>query len=147
MAMDVGASHGKKGQAAPEMNVTPLVDVVLVLLIIFMVITPMMNANFWINIPRKNRQEQQQEEFIPPDPSTLPVVVSVTPEGAIRINRDVVPDEEFSGRLRRVLAARADRKVFFDASDQAPYARAVEVMDMARGGGAAHIAVMTDSLQ
>ncbi len=145
MGMDIGASTQKKGQAHPEMNVTPLVDVVLVLLIIFMVITPMMNANFWIHIPRKNTQEQP-ELLTPPDPNTLPIVVSVTEEGQIRINRDLVPDADFTARLRRVLAARADRKIFFDASDQAPYARAVEVLDMARGGGASHIAVMTESI-
>ena len=145
MGMDIGASTQKKGQAHPEMNVTPLVDVVLVLLIIFMVITPMMNANFWIHIPRKNTAEQP-EVLTPPDPNTLPIVVSVTEEGQIRINRDLVPDADFTARLRRVLAARADRKIFFDASDQAPYARAVEVLDMARGGGASHIAVMTESI-
>jgi len=145
MAMDVGAPKGRKGQSHPEMNVTPLVDVVLVLLIIFMVITPMMTANFWINLPRK--QQQEQEDPPPPDEQDLPVIVSVTREGWIRINRDLVSDDEFPGRLHRVLAARADRKIFFDASDEAPYDRAVRVLDLARGGGAAHIAVMTEALE
>ena len=53
MGMDLGGDSKKKGLKKPEMNVTPLVDVVLVLLIIFMVIMPMMDAKFWIHVPPK----------------------------------------------------------------------------------------------
>ncbi len=143
MAMDVGASTGKKGQAAPEMNVTPLVDVVLVLLIIFMVIAPALKATFWVHVP--DRPDPNQPET-PPDPDALqPIVVSVTREGRIRINRDIVPDSQFPTRLHRALAARGERKVFFDAANDAPYGRTVEVLDLARRGGAAHIAVLTEA--
>ena len=144
MGMDVGAPQGKKGKAHPEMNVTPLVDVVLVLLIIFMVIMPMMPAHFWVHVPDKPDPE---EELEPPDPSLQqPIVISVNPEGEFQINREVIPDEEFPGKLKRVLVARGERKVFFDAADNAPYSRAVRAMDLARLGGAAHIAVLTESV-
>jgi biopolymer transport protein ExbD len=142
MGMDLGASGGKKGRSHPEMNVTPLVDVVLVLLIIFMVVTPQLTAYFWIHIPDK-----PEENAAPPPPSSQqPIVVSIAASGQIRINQDVVSDTEFPVRLRRVLAARRDRKIFFDANNAAPYGRAVQVLDMARAGGAANIAVMTTAL-
>lgn len=144
MGMNVGASSGKKGQAHPEMNVTPLVDVVLVLLIIFMVIMPLMPAHFWVHVPDK---PDPDEEITPPDPNEKqPIVISVNPEGKFQINREIVPDEEFAPKLKRVLIARQERKVFFDAADNAPYSRAVRALDLARVGGAAHIAVLTDGV-
>jgi biopolymer transport protein ExbD/biopolymer transport protein TolR len=143
--MDV-AAHGagkKKGRSTPEMNVTPLVDVVLVLLIVFMVVTPLMHAHFWVHVPGKPDEAAAPAE---PDPNDTPVVVSVTRTGEIRINRDIVSEAELSARLRRILAAKGDRKIFFDAEDGALFARAVEVLDLARGAGAAHIAVSTEAL-
>ena len=142
MGMDLGGGGGKKGRSSPEMNVTPLVDVVLVLLIIFMVVTPQLSAYFWIHIP-----DRPEESAAPPPPSPhQPIVVSVNAAGAIQINQEVVSDADFPQRLRRVLAARRERKIFFDASNASAYGRAVEVLDMARAGGAANIAVMTTAL-
>ena len=57
MAMDVG---GAKGGLKADINVTPLVDVVLVLLIIFMVVTPLLTKKFWLNVPKKNEKTEQQ---------------------------------------------------------------------------------------
>jgi len=146
MGMDVGHGKSKKrGRSHPEMNVTPLVDVVLVLLIIFMVVTPMMNEHFWIHLPSK---AAEQAEPSPPAPDDQgPIVVSVNAAGQIQINRDVYPDADFPIRLRRMLAARGERRVYFDADDDAPFERAVAALDLARGGGAAHIAVMTEALR
>ena len=145
MGMNVGApGGGKKGKAQPEMNVTPLVDVVLVLLIIFMVIMPLMPAHFWVHVPDK---PDETEEVTPPDPSEKqPLVISVNPQGEFQINREIVPDAEFAEKLKRVLIARGERKVFFDAADKAPYSRAVRALDLARVGGAAHIAVLTEGM-
>ena len=144
MAMNVGAPSGKKGKAHPEMNVTPLVDVVLVLLLIFMVIMPLMPAHFWVHVPDK---PDPNEEVTPPDPEQQqPIVISVNPQGEFQINREIVPDAEFAPKLKRVLIARGERKVFFDAADKAPYSRAVRALDLARIGGAAHIAVLTQGV-
>ena len=141
MGMSTGSSGGKRGRAAPEMNVTPLVDVVLVLLIIFMVITPLLTKQFWIHLPDK------KEDTEPPNPDAKePVVVTVTKAGRIRINRDEVADSEFPTRLRRVLAARQDRTIFFDAEDDAPFGRASVALDLARGAGASTIAVATEAI-
>lgn len=141
MGMDLGTKPTKKGRHTPEMNVTPLVDVVLVLLIIFMVITPALSKQIWLHIP--NEPEDLPAEAIDP---TQPLVVSVNRDGDIRINRDVISDERFPARLTRILAARGERKVFFDANDANDFGRAAEALDLARAGGAATIAVMTTAL-
>lgn len=143
MELDSPAKGKKKGRARPEMNVTPLVDVVLVLLIIFMVIAPLMHEGFWLHIPKVEANDEPQDSAALDEP----IVVTVNAEGHIQINRDVYPDEVVPTRLRRMLAASGDRKIFFDADDRAAFERAVEVLDLARGAGAAHIAVTTESLQ
>jgi biopolymer transport protein TolR len=143
MAMDLDTGKGgKKGRGKPEMNVTPLVDVVLVLLIIFMVVMPAMHKLFWLNVPARPDAESE-----PPEDAQQPLVVSVNEQGQIRLNQEVVTDRDLRPRLRRALVARGDRKIYFDAADDAPFERAVEVMDLARGAGAAHIAVMTERLR
>jgi biopolymer transport protein ExbD len=146
MAFEVqtGGKGKKKGRSKPDMNVTPLVDVVLVLLIIFMVITPLLAKQFWVHVPSEPDAEATPPPRAPDDDG--PVVVTVDADGAIRINRDVVPLAELPTRLRRVLAARGDRTVFFDAQSDAPYGRAVEALDAARGAGASTIAVSTEPL-
>jgi biopolymer transport protein TolR len=146
MAMDIQApgKRNRKGHARPEMNVTPLVDVVLVLLIIFMVLTSAMSEHFWLHVPEKDKQAE-----VEPPPTVdgdQPLVVLVNRTGQAQINQDVFSDADLPERLRRMLIARGDRRVYFDAEDNVPFERAVEVMDLARGGGAAHIAVVTEKL-
>ena len=138
MAMNVGASGNK---VAPIMNVTPLVDVVLVLLIIFMVVTPLLTKKFWLNVPKKSEKTEQQ-----PPPDQKPVVLTYHTDGTIKLNSEPVRKEELVDRITRVLAARADSVIFFDAESDADYGGAVTVMDLARGGGAATIAVSTEAI-
>lgn len=141
MGMDLSAGPTKKGRRTPEMNVTPLVDVVLVLLIIFMVITPALSKQIWLHIP----EEPDDLPAAAVDPQQ-PLIVSVNADGAIRINRDTIDDERFPDRLTRILAARGARKIFFDAHDDVDFERAAEALDLAKEGGAATIAVMTAPL-
>jgi len=125
-----------KGQPAPQMNVTPLVDVVLVLLIIFMVVTPLLTKQFWLQLP----PDQKAETPPPPDPTN--VVVKVEADGRVVVNSHDVGLEELTEKLRPMVAARYDRTVFFDAADDAPYKTTVDVMDRLRKSGATTIAVL-----
>src|SRR4029077_12993171 len=140
MAMDVGP-RGDSG-VVPQMNVTPLVDVVLVLLIIFMVITPLLAKTFWIHTPKQEKEEVEAREM-QEDP-TPPLVLRVGADRAVQLNGTTVGFEELPERLRRVFAARTDHVVFFDADDQAAYGFVVQVMDQAREGGAVTIAAVTE---
>jgi biopolymer transport protein TolR len=130
----------KKATATPHMNITPLVDVVLVLLIIFMVVTPLLSKTFALNLPKKD------DVPAPPDAPQEQVVVRVTRDGKLFINQTEVPKKELSTRIGRYMAAKADKVVYFDADNEAPYANAVEAMDLARGGGAKTVAIMTEAL-
>ena len=140
MAMLSTKLHGT-GRAAPEMNVTPLVDVVLVLLIIFMVITPLLTKQFWLHLPTRETESAPAPNTGPP-----PVVVSVDRTGVIRLGRNVVSIEALDSELRRVLTNRGDRTVFFDADDQAPFEYAVRALDTARGAGASTLVVATERI-
>jgi len=142
MAMTAGDAGGKG--VAPQMNVTPLVDVVLVLLIIFMVITPLLSKNFWIHLPKQEKEEVTRDQ-LQQDP-TPPLVLHVGAGRSIQVNGTNVAFEELSDRLKRMFAARDDHVIFFDAADDAEYGFAVEVMDQARAGGAVTIATLTAAL-
>ncbi len=142
--MAIALTSGKVRKVRPSMNVTPLVDVVLVLLIIFMVLTPLMTKQISVNVPVEQKDDV---DVNPPDESEPQVVLNVQSDGAIRINRDVVSDSNLSSKLRRIFAARSDQTLFFDASDSVSYERAVEVIDVARGAGIRTIAVLTQPLE
>ena len=142
MAFDVGG--GSKKKVKPTMNVTPLVDVVLVLLIIFMVITPLLTKQFWLHVPKK---DEKVEATPPQDDPNPPAVIVAKADGRVMIGPDFIADNDLSEKVRRILAARADHLVFFGAEPDVPFGRAMEVLDLARGGGGNTIAVMTDPLQ
>lgn len=142
MGMAFGASgNSKKTRATPQMNVTPLVDVVLVLLIIFMVVTPLLSKQFWLQLPK---QETKQAEEAPKENKS--VVLTVKKDGSLQINGTDLKKEELKDKVSRVMAARSDKVVYFDAADDAPYAVTVEAMDVARQGGAKTIAILTNKV-
>ncbi len=130
------------GRPNSDINVTPLVDVVLVLLIIFMVVTPLLDKMLRIRVPDA---EQTEEYDQPPVPQ---IVVSVSKEGDLLINNDKVADADYITRLRRALAARVagDRLVFFAADDDALYQRLVVALDGARQAGAEIMTMTTEPM-
>jgi len=135
-----GGKGGKKKGVQPSMNVTPLVDVVLVLLIIFMVITPLLTKQFWLHVPMKDKEEAAEE----PPPDRPPVVLTVRADGTIHVNQQAVADAELTTKLQRVFAARGANVLFFEAEDGVEFGRAMEVLDLARAGHAVTIAVLTE---
>jgi biopolymer transport protein TolR len=143
MAMTVSITKGKG--VVPTMNVTPLVDVVLVLLIIFMVITPLLTKKFWIHTPKQEKQEVDKQDLVN-DPAP-PLVLRVGEDRSITVNGTTMAVGELADRLRRMFAAREDHILFFDAANEAAYGFAVEVLDQARAGGAVTIAALTSPLQ
>ena len=139
MGMAVGPSGGQNA----NINVTPLIDVVLVLLIIFMVITPLMAKNFWVHLPKQEKEEAQPDE--PPD-SEPPLVMKLGPGRTLTVNNTPITPDELVERLKRMFAARSDHVLFFDATDDVDYGFAVEMLDKAREGHAVTIAPLTKAL-
>jgi biopolymer transport protein ExbD len=147
MGMHVGqsAGKGKRQRPVPVMNVTPLVDIALVVLIIFMVIVPMMEKSFWLNVPKKE-QENKDKPTEPQNQDDGPLVMTIDSKGVIRVNKAVLKKSDIPERLPRMLAAQPLPVVYFDAADNIPYGQAVEVMDIAKQSGAKAIAMMTEKV-
>jgi biopolymer transport protein ExbD len=143
MALSVGPKN--ENEVVPQMNVTPLVDVVLVLLITFMVITPLLTKTFWIHVPEQRKEEVDRRELVGKDP-TPPLVLRVDQGHAIRVNGVEATLDELPARLRRMFAARDDHVLFVDAEDEVSYGFVMQVMDRARDGGAVTIATLTEPL-
>jgi biopolymer transport protein ExbD len=142
MAFDVGG--GKKKGVRPSMNVTPLVDVVLVLLIIFMVVTPLMTKRVWMHVPPKDDPANPPPP--PPPGAQPPVVLTLGADGQARVNGEVIPREQLVARVGGMMNARADKVVFFDAANKVPYGEAMALMDQLKGGGVKDVAVLADAL-
>jgi biopolymer transport protein TolR len=121
-----------------EINVTPLVDVVLVLLIIFMVVTPLLQMGYDVTVPPKS------ESATPPPPQQDQVVVSVTGDKRIFLNKENVPVAQLPVRLSTVLKNRTKSTVFFSADDRLGYGDAVGVLDTIRNSGAKNIAIIEE---
>jgi biopolymer transport protein ExbD len=130
--MDVGSKKGPK----TDINVTPLVDVVLVLLIIFMVLTPSMLKHLSATVPKKAEEAQ-------PAPAETAIVVEYTADRELTVNTEPVTLERFAEALAERLAAARQKVVFFKADDEAPYGEVVRLLDVARGAGAQTLAVVT----
>jgi len=127
-------------QPKSEINMTPMVDIVLVLLIIFMVVTPLLEKDIDVKIPESEQVEPQTE--VPPDQ----LVVGISAEGQLAINLEKVSDEEYVTRLKRMVAAKAaDQKlVFFMPDDKVNYGKLVAALDGARMAGATTLGMMTE---
>ncbi len=142
MAITVGKPAGKT--VTPNINVTPLVDVVLVLLIIFLVVTPLMAKSFWVHLPKQEKEEVEPEEL--KDDPTPPLVLRVRANDTLEVNGIEIGLDELPERLARMFAARDDHILFFDAEDATDYGFTVAVLDRAREGGAVSIAPLTQAL-
>lgn len=128
------------GRPNSDMNVTPLVDVVLVLLIIFMVLTPLLEKNIAVRVP-------QVEKLT--DPGVIPpeqLIVAISADGELSINNQKVPEAEYVDRLGRLLTnkAAADKVVFFTPDEKANYAKVVLALDGARRAGAETLGMTTE---
>ena len=132
MAMDTGSKKGPRG----DINVTPLVDVVLVLLIIFMVLTPSTLKHLTATVPKKAEDNT-------PQPPGETILVEYTAKRELSINGEPVAPEALAERLADRLRYDRQKVVFFRAEDEAPYGEVVRLMDLARGSGARTLAVVT----
>jgi biopolymer transport protein TolR len=124
-----GPSRGPKA----EINVTPLVDVVLVLLIIFMVVTPLLEKDIEVRVP-----DTEVEESPPSEPSDTQIVVQVAESGDYSINTEKIAPADYVARLTRMLDTRKrdERIVFFVAEDNASCGKLVAAIDGAKAAGA-----------
>jgi len=136
-----GGGKKKKSTALPAINITPLVDVVLVVLIIFMIVTPMATKTFWLNLPPK----PDKNEIVMPN-DNKPLVMTVDKAGVIRMNTTIISKNDVRDHVARMLAAKDQKVLYFDAHNDASYAAAIEAMDLSRAGGVKSIAILTETV-
>ena len=141
MGASLSGGSKKSGGSTPTINITPLVDVVLVVLIIFMIVTPMVTKTFWLNLPPKN-----DEKDVTPPSDNKPLVMTVDKSGVIRMNTTVIAKSEIRDRVPRMLAAKDQKVLYFDAASDASYAAAIEAMDLSRSAGVKSIAILTETV-
>ena len=127
----------RRTRPVAEINVTPFVDVMLVLLIVFMVAAPLLTVGVDVNLPKTAAGALQSE-------SEEPLTVTLTAEGTIVIQTTEIPEKEFLTRLRGVAQERSDDKVFLRADGSIPYARVMQVMGAMNAAGFGNIGLVTD---
>jgi biopolymer transport protein TolR len=124
MGMNVGSGSGPKS----DINITPLVDVLLVLLIIFMVITPILQKGFNTQVPQKAPPSAA------PQNSTA-IVLQIDAGGNMTINKQPVTLQDLGEKLGAIYATRADKVIFVDPDDKTSYDLVVKALDICRGPG------------
>ncbi|WP_170477343.1 protein TolR [Ruegeria conchae] len=138
---DNGRRRGRRrGRAQPmaEINVTPFVDVMLVLLIIFMVAAPLLTVGVPVDLPKT------AASALPGD-NEEPLTVTLTADGRVQIQTTDVLREELIGKLRAIAAERSSDRVFLRADGAIPYAQVMQVMGALNAGGFSNVGLVTDT--
>ena len=138
MAISVGSGGGLKS----DINITPLVDVVLVLLIIFMVLTPLVQMGYDLQIPRKI---ETKPEHTPEDQVILSIIQG-SPEIKVFINKEQIPIDQLGTRLSGIYKGKPDKLMFLSAERRVNYGEVMKIVDIARkaGGQNLKIGLVTD---
>ena len=128
--------HNNNRAVMAEINVTPLVDVMLVLLVIFMVTAPMMQQGVQVNLPKADTKAMT--------PAEESVVVSVDKNGKVFIDKDEVPAGDLRKRLSAMFVTRAKKEVFLKADAGVPYGEVVRTMADIKGAGIERLGMVTE---
>lgn len=139
------ATRPEAGASLSEPNVTPMIDVLLVLLIIFMIVTPVAQKGLDIALPQASQQQQEDKPVV-----SNQVVLTIEPSPAgpvMSVNKAAVTGfSELETRLRDIFQTRSDKTMFVRASGEVTYGRVVKAMDIARGAGVERIGIISEKM-
>jgi biopolymer transport protein TolR len=139
MGMQVGDS---KGGAVAEMNVVPLIDILLVLLIIFMVITPLTPKGLDALVPQPNPNQQQNQEL-----ENKTVVVQVTKDGKVKINQEDTTWDQLGPRMEQIFKERAEKVAFVKGDNDVLFMDVAKAIDIMKGAGIDKVGLITAKLE
>ena len=132
----------KKSGVVVDINMTPLVDVMLVLLIIFMVITPMLSKGVSVDLTRTRNHiamdEADQEDA---------VLIAITRDGSVFLGRSRIEGSELKGEVEDLLQTRIDKTVYVKSDSRSRYERVVEVVNILRSAGCDQVGLLTEKLE
>jgi biopolymer transport protein ExbD len=134
--MQVG---GSKGGPMADINVTPMADIMIVLLIIFMVITPMLQKGVDVKLPKAGNTKERKDE-----PKTI--IIAVKKDGTTFLNGVKVenPEQELVNQVRERLEEVQDKVIYLKGDEGATYAQMMNVMDLCRAGGVEEVALIAE---
>lgn len=139
MGMAVGGSgSGPKS----DINMTPLIDVLLVLLIIFMIITPKDPKGLAALVPQPNPNPQQQIQ-----PNDRTIVIQIDAQKHLKINQEDVTDQTLGPRLEEIFASRAEKVAFVKGDGNLEFKEVARVIDVAKGAGVDKVGLMTKAVE
>jgi len=139
----MAVKFGKKLAASSDINITPLIDILLVLLVIFMVITPLIPSGLDTAVPQPPPPGTPPP---PPDEENRTVVVSIDDRGQITINQDLSDLRTLGTQLQDIFKTRNDRTIFVNADPELLFNDVIQVIDIAKGSGVDKVGLMTEQI-